>query len=362
MLDSFKHPDYLLFDPYFVECYGEAAKYHIFGKGWLGTVVKAEHTDHNRNSISTCAIKLPTPSLNARIKNVSLRDEQIPEKLRGSKYILHRNFVPEQHDENHVHPDFISMPVCSKLSLFLGYHGEYSSRKMPSRYSLTDILYTLHDIANGLIELEDAGFVYSDIKLENFGVINYSSKNWRTVIVDLGNSGVIDCTENPNVNFSSVAYIPPENRSLEGEKSRSKAQNSRSSIWKYGILMYELLSGREGFYEGLDSQIRLNFQSEFDQLKDNPIKSELLRQEMKREQLKLRGTREQEMEVIHHSISKLLCDSDLKSILFNCLEYDINRRELSLGEIIYDIEKYQLKIKSKGNLSSRLNSLITGEK
>jgi serine/threonine protein kinase len=339
-----------------VKDYSNFSEFVLLGEGSVGTVFLGMAIESSKKNDSVMAkpqaIKFYTPSNAAVKRNRTLSNERTHKLFRSSKYILQREYYPEEHTENSNHPEFLVMDVCQTIPDFLG--RRIVKSKFSSGYSLEDILHVCLGISKGLFELEFSGRAYADVKMGNFGIIlDRTDGDWRPVIIDVGSAGDVDTTETPVANFSDVAYIPPENRSITGDEQVAKAHNPKSTIWKFGVFMYELMSGEKGFYETEDKKIYEGKKSKLESIITDPVKYEAIRQQLKVEQLSSRGNLNSEYSHIKKKISSLSCDKNLKKILLNCLQPNVDDRYQSMSDVVLAIEDYQ-RSKKRNSLLSRL--------
>jgi serine/threonine protein kinase len=93
--------------------------------------------------------------------------------------------------------------------------------------------------------LHSKNIVYRDIKLENFML----NENGYLVLIDFGSCKIIEEKTELQCSFDgSIDYMAPEVISGEGH-------GLMADWWSYGILMYELLSGKPPFHEGSTERI-----------------------------------------------------------------------------------------------------------
>jgi len=105
-------------------------------------------------------------------------------------------------------------------------------------------------IVSGLAAAHESGIVHRDLKPENL----FITKDDRVKILDFGlakvresqptNSGSEDATKkaltDPGVVMGTVGYMSPE-------QVRGHAADHRSDIFSFGVILYEMLTGRRAF-------------------------------------------------------------------------------------------------------------------
>ena len=116
-------------------------------------------------------------------------------------------------------------------------------------------------VAHMLSYLHSKNIVYRDLKLENLML----DENGYLVLIDFGSCKIIEEKTELQCSFDgSIDYMAPEVISGEGH-------GLMADWWSYGILMYELLSGKPPFHEGSTDRI-LDLISNANVRFDNKIK------------------------------------------------------------------------------------------
>ena len=113
------------------------------------------------------------------------------------------------------------------------------------------------DIAHGLAAAHDAGIVHRDLKPENL----FLTKEGRLKILDFGLAKLTEAesagadgatatipqhTESGQVT-GTVGYMPPE-------QVRGHAADPRSDIFAFGVVLYEMLTGKHAFRKGTSAE------------------------------------------------------------------------------------------------------------
>jgi serum/glucocorticoid-regulated kinase 2 len=162
--------------------------------------------------------------------------------------ILEKNILSSFYNEKYLcHMKFFFMTntkICFVLPFYPG--GDFYSfleSKGPFDDS-TSAFYGVQ-VAHMLSFLHSKNIVYRDIKLENFML----NENGYLVLIDFGSCKIIEEKTELQCSFDgSIDYMAPEVISGEGH-------GLMADWWSYGILMYELLSGKPPFHEGSTERI-----------------------------------------------------------------------------------------------------------
>jgi serine/threonine-protein kinase len=101
-------------------------------------------------------------------------------------------------------------------------------------------------IAEGLEAAHNKEIAHRDIKSQNIMVSN----DGRVKIMDFGLAKVKGRTQLTNVGstLGTIAYMSPE-------QARGEKTDIRTDIWAFGVVLYELLTGRQPFSSDYDQAI-----------------------------------------------------------------------------------------------------------
>jgi predicted Ser/Thr protein kinase len=202
------------------------------GAGGMGVVYRAIDTRLNR----TVAIKV----ISANLADAELRRRFLKE-ARAASAFSHPNIVTIHEVDTAGDVDFIVMELLSGRSL--------DKWIAPNGLPIDEVLSFAEQIASALAAAHAAGIVHRDLKPANVMV----SDAGHVKLLDFGiakqlaaPSGadaatltVVDPTA-PGVVVGSVPYMSPE-------QAQGHAVDGRSDVFAFGVLVYELLTGRRPF-------------------------------------------------------------------------------------------------------------------
>ncbi|EDY82817.1 Protein tyrosine kinase family [Verrucomicrobiia bacterium DG1235] len=199
------------------------------GRGGMGIVYKARDTDLDR----LAALKFLPPSLGAdeRSKERFIREAKVASGLD------HPNIATVYEiGETEDHQLFIAM----------GYYPGKSLKEMVSKgpLGLDQALEYAIQLASGLEKAHENGVIHRDVKPGNIMV----TEGDRVVLLDFGlaklshESGYTVLGELAG----TISYMSPE-------QANGSSIDSRTDIWSFGVVLYELLTGRTPF-EGSNTQ------------------------------------------------------------------------------------------------------------
>ncbi|MBZ5640452.1 MAG: tetratricopeptide repeat protein, partial [Acidobacteriia bacterium] len=196
----------------------------VLGEGGMGAVYKAQDLGLQR----TVALKVIRPALAAR---PSVLERFKREILLASK-ITHKNVV-RIHDLGEIGDlRFISMAYVegTDLEAYIRREGPLSPEKA---------VPLIRQIAEALLAAHEAGVVHRDLKPQNVLIDN----GGNAYIADFGISRSLDhggtMTETGSL-VGTLAYMSPE-------QARGETPDQRSDIYSFGLILYEMLTGKLPF-------------------------------------------------------------------------------------------------------------------
>lgn len=202
----------------------------LIGKGGMGMVFKAVDTRLNR----PVAIKALPPDCFADPE----RKRRFLQEAKSASALNHPNIVTVHGIAEEQEMDFLVMEYVSGKTL-----DQVNSRKgLALRQALK---YSL-DIADGLGAAHASGIIHRDIKPSNVMVTDQD----RVKILDFGLAKLTE-PDRPEVTRNSLETEPGKiigtAAYMSPEQAEGKPADARSDIFSFGVLLYELITGRRPF-------------------------------------------------------------------------------------------------------------------
>jgi TolB-like protein/predicted Ser/Thr protein kinase/lipoprotein NlpI len=274
-----------------------AGRYNIIeelGRGGMGVVYKAEDTKLKR----TVALKFLPAELThvPEVKTRFIREAQAAASLDHPNICMVHEF-----DEAEGKP-FISMAYIEGRSL--------KEKLVSGPLETEEALRIAMQVAEGLQEAHNKGIVHRDIKTGNIMV----TERGQVKIMDFGLARTAERTllTKEGTTMGTVAYMSPE-------QTQGEEVDHRTDIWSFGVVFYEMLTGKLPFKGEHEQAIVYSIQKE----KPKPVTD--LRSEIpvSIEQV-INKALEKNPEKRYQEIDKLL--DDLKSISAGIVPEEIRAR------------------------------------
>src|SRR5262245_11410086 len=195
----------------------------LLGHGGMGEVYKAHDTRLGRD----VAVKVSTLAFNERFE-------------REGRAVAALN-----------HPNICQLYDVGALPSGLGYLVmEYSDgERLKGPMPLDDALRTARQIASALGEAHDKGIVHRDLKPGNVivrsdGIVKVLDFGLAKIA---GVSGVLTDTTPTHIVATQSGVILGTAAYMAPEQARGREVDKRADIWAFGVLLHELLTGRQLF-------------------------------------------------------------------------------------------------------------------
>ncbi|MDQ3180483.1 MAG: protein kinase, partial [Acidobacteriota bacterium] len=209
----------------------------LLGKGGMGEVYLGEDIKLNR--------KVALKFLPAELTDHRNHLKRFEQEAQAASALNHPNIltIHEFGTENTSH--FIVMEFVE---------GETVSERIErERMSVTDILEVAVQVASALSAAHEAGIIHRDIKPENimirrdsfvkvldFGIAKLIEKNKDAHATNSEAKTRALVRTNPGAVIGTVDYMSPE-------QARGLPVDARTDIFSFGVVLYEMLSGRKPF-------------------------------------------------------------------------------------------------------------------
>ena len=203
------------------------------GQGGMGEVYKAEDT-RLRRIVAIKALRSDTyPTPQARLR--------LLQEARAASALNHPNIVQVHELESQAGADYIVMEFVFGRTL--------AHVLAERRLSLDEVLAFATQIASALSAAHAAGIVHRDIKPGNV-VINQAGV---AKVLDFGLAKLSEPSAAPDETTATVGPLTMEGDThgtaayMSPEQAQGKFVDSRSDVFSFGALLYEMLTGRRAF-------------------------------------------------------------------------------------------------------------------
>jgi TolB-like protein/Tfp pilus assembly protein PilF/predicted Ser/Thr protein kinase len=297
-----------------------AGRYNIIeelGRGGMGVVYKAGDTKLKR----TVALKFLPPEL-THIPDVK---ERFMREAQAAAALDHPNICTVHEFDQTEETSFISMAYIEGQSL---------KKKIESGpLDLEEALGIAEQVAEGLQEAHRKGIVHRDIKTGNIMV----TERRQAKIMDFGLARTAERTllTREGTTMGTVAYMSPE-------QTQGEEVDHRTDIWSFGVVLYEMLTGKLPFRGEHEQAVVYSIQKE----KPEPISNVKPEVPVSIEQVVSKAL-EKDPDKRYQQVEELL--DDLKSISADIVPEEIRAR----------IKKEKLRKRKKAFLYGGAAGLVT---
>ncbi len=259
------------------------------GEGGMGVVYKAEDTELNRY----VALKF----LPSRITYSNTDLSRLKQEAQAAAVLNHPNICTVYAIEEDNGRKFISMEYMDGITL----------RKKIADAPLNineAVLYAIQ-IVEALNEAHKHGIIHRDIKTEN---IMINSKN-QVKVMDFGLAKLKGGVTEPRTEstFGTLAYMSPE-------QAIDTPPGFPADIWSFGIVCYEMFTGRLPFLQSYEAAIIYSI------LNEEPLPPSQIRPDI---------------------------TPDIENIILKCLMKKVEERYSSTDQIVTDFEKIKKDLESR---------------
>jgi serine/threonine protein kinase len=192
------------------------------GEGGMGVVYKAEDRRLKRN----VAIKFLQ-----RFSSISSEDyERFHIEAQAAAALNHPNITTIHSIEENNEDPFIVMEYIDGEDL--------KNKRKSSSLSPEDINKIAIQVCEGLLAAHEQGIIHRDIKSSNIML----TKKGQVKIMDFGLAKISSGTQvtKETKTFGTAAYMSPE-------QAQGETVDNQTDIWSFGVVLYEMLTGRLPF-------------------------------------------------------------------------------------------------------------------
>jgi eukaryotic-like serine/threonine-protein kinase len=213
------------------------------GAGGMGEVYRARDTRLGRE----IAIKV----LPASFSEDSDRLRRFEQEARAASQLNHPNIVTIHDFGTYEGAPYVVQELLKGQTLRERLHGGSLAPRKAAEYAL--------QIVHGLAAAHDQGIVHRDLKPENI----FITSDDRVKILDFGLAKLLR-QEEPPQDFSAASTAVMKTREgvvmgtvgyMSPEQVRARPVDARSDLFSFGVILYEMLSGRRPFQRESSAEI-----------------------------------------------------------------------------------------------------------
>lgn len=211
----------------------------LLGEGGMGQVYLAEHTRLGRK----VALKLLRPEYARHTKAV----QRFFGEARAVNQISHDNIVEiTDFIENDVEVDGKPAEKYYIMELLKG-RSLGDTQKTDGILPLQRTLPILLQVCEALAAVHEAGIVHRDLKPDNIFLIEKAGNKDFVKLLDFGVAKFTDLTSSHQMGKTGVGALVGTPEYMSPEQMSGKTVDHRSDIYALGVIMYEVVTGRQPF-------------------------------------------------------------------------------------------------------------------
>lgn len=211
----------------------------LLGEGGMGQVYLAEHTRLGRK----IALKLLRPEYARHTKAV----QRFFGEARAVNQISHDNIVEiTDFIENDVDADGKPAEKYYIMELLKG-RSLGDVQKTEGILPLSRSIPIMLQVCSALQAVHEAGIVHRDLKPDNIFLIDKAGKTDFVKLLDFGVAKFTDLSASQQMGRTGVGALVGTPEYMSPEQMSGKTVDSRSDIYALGIILYEVVTGRQPF-------------------------------------------------------------------------------------------------------------------
>jgi serine/threonine protein kinase len=211
----------------------------LLGEGGMGQVYLAEHTRLGRK----VALKLLRPEYARHTKAVQrfFGEARAVNQISNDNIVEITDFIENEVDaEGKPAEKYYIMELLRGRSL-----GD--TQKVEGILPFQRTLPILMQVCSALAAVHEAGIVHRDLKPDNIFLIEKAGNKDFVKLLDFGVAKFTDLTSSHQMGKTGVGALVGTPEYMSPEQMSGKAVDHRSDIYALGIIMYEVVTGRQPF-------------------------------------------------------------------------------------------------------------------
>jgi serine/threonine protein kinase len=261
------------------------------GEGGMGVVYKAQDTKLNR----FVALKFLPPHMAASEQDKA----RFIQEAQSAAALNHPNVCSIIDIQEHEGPSSAGAPAGKNLFIVMEFVDGLTLMDKTSSLSVKQAIDYAIQVAEGLAAAHEKGIVHRDIKPENIMI----RKDGIVQIMDFGLAKLVGVSRltKAGSTVGTLGYMSPEQ--VQGQET-----DHRSDIFSFGVLLYEMLTGKSPFSGAHESAILYEIVN---------------------------------VDVPPPSTVKPETDTELDRIVLECMEKDPNERMQSIKQVAIDLNRFK---------------------